>query len=153
MFAYEPEPTNFGLLQRNIETNGFQNRARAFRKGVAGSAKTMRLYVTGENSGTNSMYRAVGTPIDVECTTLDAIFEENNITTCIYLKVDCEGAEYDVLLNASQGTLQKIDRIVLEWHVVDGHSPEELEAFLTTCGFAVSRHPTRRVLIATRRAH
>jgi len=35
--------------------------------------------------------------IDVECITLDSIFEQNNVTTVDYLKIDTEGSELPIL--------------------------------------------------------
>lgn len=50
-------------------------------------------------------------------TSLDEVFKENNIVHCNFLKIDCEGAEYEILSNASVNTLSKIDYIAMEIHL------------------------------------
>jgi precorrin-6B methylase 2 len=52
-----------------------------------------------------------------EARSLDAIFEENGIERCDFLKVDCEGCEYPVLLGASDAALSKVGHIAMEIHL------------------------------------
>lgn len=57
-----------------------------------------------------------GRKIDVECIRLDTLFARHKVDRCDLLKIDIEGSEYDVLLNASGDTLAKIQRIYGEFH-------------------------------------
>ena len=50
------------------------------------------------------------------------------------LKVDCEGWEYDIILNATRETLRKFRAIIIEYHY--GHM--NLERKLKSAGFKVS---------------
>lgn len=50
---------------------------------------------------------------------LDSVFAENRINKCHFLKIDCEGYEYQILNNASPETLKKIDYIAMEIHLFD----------------------------------
>jgi len=54
--------------------------------------------------------------IDVQCLTLAEVFKENNINNCDLLKLDCEGAEYDILFNTPKEILIKIDQMAIEVH-------------------------------------
>jgi hypothetical protein len=58
------------------------------------------------------------------------------------VKLDCEGAEYEILLAASDATLASIDTITMEYHLgLDGHTPDELNSFLRRKGFQVTFGP------------
>ena len=74
----------------------------------------------------------------IERMSLDAIFDINRIQHCDFLKLDCEGCEFDVLLGASQSTLQKISQISLEYH--DGftqYTHADLASYLERNGFKI----------------
>lgn len=58
-----------------------------------------------------------------------------------WLKVDCEGWEYDFLLGASKDLLRLFEKIVIEYH----YGFEKLEAKLKEAGFAVSAEPPHDV--------
>ena len=47
---------------------------------------------------------------------LSDIFKENDIDNCDLLKLDCEGAEYDILYNTPEEILNKIDQMAIEVH-------------------------------------
>ena len=61
---------------------------------------------------------------------------------CDFLKIDCEGCEYRLLLGCPPETLIRIQRISAETHDgVDGHSASELAEFLSQNGFQVRQRP------------
>jgi len=54
--------------------------------------------------------------LTVKTTTLKEIFSKNKINKCNFLKLDCEGAEYKILMGSDKNTLDKIDKIAGELH-------------------------------------
>jgi len=50
---------------------------------------------------------------------LNEVFRENNLQQCDFLKMDCEGCEYELFSNASKQTLKKISFIAMETHQFD----------------------------------
>ncbi len=62
------------------------------------------------------------------------------------MKVDCEGWEYDVLLNAPDELLRRFERIVIEYH----YGFEKLENKLKGAGFALKIVPPHDVLAPER---
>ena len=145
--VFEPEPDNYALLKTNLKRNGFESRATALQQGVAGSEGHRTLYFA-TNSPTNSMYRPeMGSPIEVECTSLQRIFDTHRIDHCDLMKIDCEGAEYEILMTAPGPLLGRVRRIILEWHQVLDHTPEALEEHLRRAGFRTYR-PERRFIVA-----
>lgn len=70
---------------------------------------------TGDFSGANSLYNVEGSYENIYSINLAKIleyFEGDNI----FFKCDCEGAEYDIILNATQEQMNRISRICIEIH-------------------------------------
>ena len=61
---------------------------------------------------------------EVPARTLDDLFERHEIDACDLMKIDVEGAEYDILHAASDDTLARIRRIHGEYHNVNPENPE-----------------------------
>lgn len=55
------------------------------------------------------------TIVPKKITNLDSLFSKE-IQFCDLLKIDCEGSEYPILLNAKMSTLRKVKKIVGELH-------------------------------------
>jgi FkbM family methyltransferase len=91
--AFEPEPENFALLQRNIAANAYAN-ITAHRAAVADTAGTLTLYVRPEHRGDHRIYDTNGAGrfrVEVPAVTLDAIFADQPPPDVI--KFDIQGAE------------------------------------------------------------
>ncbi len=54
------------------------------------------------------------------------------------LKIDCEGAEYDIFAALDRDTMKNVRQIAMELHTIDGHSDREIVDKLTDFGFIVS---------------
>lgn len=115
ILSFEPSPTNFAALERNIRLNKFWN-IKPFNKAVSATESGISFYINPINSAANSIYNFNGLEVKVQSITLKKILEENRIEKCGFLKMDCEGAEYDILLNAPEEVLRKIETIAIEYH-------------------------------------
>ncbi len=74
----------------------------------------------------------------INAISLNDFFEEEKLDVCNFLKLDCEGAEYSILMNASDSTLNKIQRIAMEWHRFSAEQdPKSLVDFLKNKGFKI----------------
>ena len=51
------------------------------------------------------------------------------------MKLDCEGAEWDIFENAAP--FEKVRRIRMEYHLVDGKSLEDLKRAAARIGFEI----------------
>lgn len=119
IFAYEAEPETAKILSRNVEENRLSPRVCAFSAAVGGKDGTAELYVTKRCSWFNSLYKPQnheGIAVSVPVISLATIFAQNAIQECDCLKLDCEGAEYDILYTLSAEDLGKIRMIVMEYH-------------------------------------
>ena len=144
--AVEPSPRMFRYLERNIAANGMSNIV-AVQAACGGSRGRATLYARGlEEANTlydhdvfGSTFRAMA---DVEVLTLQALFDRFSITSCEVLKLNCEGAEYEILLNAPAAILRQVRKIGAQYHVgMNAHDPSELSEHLRVHGFQVEVTP------------
>jgi len=79
-----------------------------------------------------------GSQVAVTCISLENIFVDHDITICNFLKMDIEGAEYRVLFDLPRSVFEKIQRIVLEYHLFEKNDNEQLirlKQMLTELGY------------------
>ena len=57
------------------------------------------------------------------------------------VKMDVEGAEYDIILPSDPASWADVRKVVMEYHPVEGHSLEELTRLLR--GLGIHRGPAR----------
>ena len=69
----------------------------------------------------------------IRCTTLEVIVNTSNDNNLL-LKMDCEGCEYDIILNSSCELLRKFRAISLEFH----NGSKTIIDYLNDCGFSTS---------------
>lgn len=76
----------------------------------------------------------------VPAVSLASVFDSYNICNCALLKIDCEGAEYEILENLPRSYFQGIYAIRVEIHQrSDGRTPEDLFRFIESQGFTVEK--------------
>jgi FkbM family methyltransferase len=153
VYAFEPFADSFALLQRNAA----RNRLAAIVPvplAIAGTAGARELRLQGRH-GVHSLYGGAGEAVRIDCITLADAFARFAIARCDFLKLDCEGAEYEILLATPSAVYARIARIALEYHDwITDHHHDELVRRLTDEGFAVTtrdHRPSRTgYLFATR---
>lgn len=146
--SLEPCPESFAILQQNV-TGNCLNSVELLQSACGGELGTAVLHSRGpfsmhtlyERDLLSSSFRSVGS---VPIVTLDNLFNDYHIDRCGLLKLDCEGAEYEILLNASDASLRRIRHIAMEYHVgLNNHTPQQLANFLRDKGFEVKVLPQR----------
>jgi len=142
--AVEPGSAALRLLRDNIRRNGLDARIEV--KPIAlGGAPGFGMLQDGEATvnARVEMTEQPG-PETLAVDTLDRLLDESGVHAVDVLKLDCEGAEFDILMAASDALLKRIDVIVGEYHRFDGRDPDELRARLTAAGFRYSSEPHPR---------
>jgi FkbM family methyltransferase len=119
VYCYEPERENFGSLTRNIGINDFEDRISAFRCAVGSECGDRELAVTESLSNSFHMAPAGANTQTVPCTTLRRILDHHEFDTLDLLKLNCEGAEYEILEECPRSDLDRISNIRLEYHNLD----------------------------------
>lgn len=139
VYAYEAYSKNYALLAENRQLNGLDN-LHIDNRAVSGRRGEMNFYVPGDNGALGSFLQETDSPMEVvQATTLADIIAEHDLEQIDYLKVDVEGAEYDILSNCSQETLAKVRCVVMEYHefVGDTRTHLDLVDLLSSHGFSI----------------
>jgi len=138
IIAIEPNPDVYPYLVRNVTENGLSSRVTTV-PAALGAANGIGHMINQTYSTLGSV--SIGAsreakPIKVE--TLTQLLENHAIQHCDLLKMDCEGAEYEILLTASTQALRRIDYVVCEFHPHETYDVNQLSNRLKDAGFNVT---------------
>jgi len=111
VYAYEPNPDNYRRLVANIKANELGELIFPHNLAVTGDGRDVVIATNPDNSGGGDIYGDTGTP--VESTTLEDIFHVVGERIDL-LKIDCEGAEFEILQDEAE--LERIGMIRGEFH-------------------------------------
>lgn len=142
ILSYEPMPNNFELLKKYQNENADLN-FKIFNNAVSGRKETLTLNYNANDSYTTSasIFESDNEPdkIHVETTTLEEIIKDNRLQKIDFLKLDCEGSEYEIIYNASSTVLDKIAVLSIETHQgkSENENRDSLAAFLSKKGFEI----------------
>jgi len=139
VFAIEPEESTYRQLLRNIGLNKLTNVIPL--KLALGALRGTRTLRSDPNRLFSSLFSSVngreiqGIDQEVEVTTLDALMDAHQIPHCDFLKLDCEGAEHEIIRNMAQTTVRRVAQITMEVHKVPGFDGHTLASHLGTLGY------------------
>lgn len=139
--TYEPFPESRALLKENLTYNSTTN-VHVFEEAVSNKVGALHLVT---NTGVAVRHRTVEDITDANLTvpaiTLTDVVQRTESQHIDFLKMDCEGAEYEILLHAEDHTLNAIQHICMEYH--DNLTPythHDLVDHLTAKGFEVQAY-------------
>ena len=142
VYAFEPEPRNISLLQRNVNINGYGN-VTLVNENVSNKIGSEKLYLDSIDSGchTLSPNERSKSSISVSITSLDEFFSED--ITIDFIKMDIKGSE-EKALQGMERILNKgdVNAMVIEFYPERlqgcGSSPKGLwDRRLTAFGFQI----------------
>ena len=145
VFTFEPNSENYDLLLKNIALNSAANIMPA-RAALSGGRGQLKLFTNPRGGGFHSVVQ--GRAVDhaefelVDTLPLRDVFDHHQIKRCALLKLDCEGAEYEILESLSDEYFGRIDKLVMEYHVAgfaeENHADaDRLVARLERLGFII----------------
>ncbi len=111
----EPAPENFRALLSNTKRYGAS--VIALPLAVAGENGARTLALDPENSARHGFYGKSQSGVVVEAVTLPRLFKRCGKRQCDFLKLDVEGAEYEIIAAAPTELLASIRRIAMEFHL------------------------------------
>jgi FkbM family methyltransferase len=93
VYAFEPDPDNFVLLKKNVETNGYTNVV-LVNQAVSDKTRTAKLFLNKTNKGDHRLYDSKdGRPsISVQTVKLDDFFKKLD-KKIHFIKMDIQGSE------------------------------------------------------------
>lgn len=133
VLSFEPYPYAFRTARKNLEINGASGSAILVNAAVGGRPGHILLDPDAESYG-RSAAASSKSGERVRMVTLKEIVDSYPVRDAL-LKLDCEGAEYEILLESDAGTLRTFSEIILEYHY--GYS--DISTHLEGCGFRVER--------------
>ena len=126
IFAFEPDPINFSLLEKNMATAKFKNVV-LHKKAVAAVAEELNFGGAGTTSSLMHDSEASDNMIKVEAVTLSSYIDK----PVDILKMDIEGAESQVLKELdTTNKISFVKNIIMEFHYT-ASNPNALGAILT----------------------
>ena len=145
VFAFEPFPESFALMQENLRLNTISN-ANAFDKAIGPVSGELILDLTGgeplQFQSFRTQARNMEQSLSVHALSLADAFVLSEMEACDLLKLDCEGAEYAILFDTPQPVLERVQRIVMEYHDnIVQYTHHDLIRFLNERGFRVETFP------------
>jgi FkbM family methyltransferase len=144
IYAYEPTVEFFALLRENIRLNGLDRAVTCFNLAVGAETRVRRLALESKGFSFPTLLPSasdqVTRTVDVQTTSLADIFEANALEQVDLLKMDCEGAEYEILYGTPARYLERIREIRMEYHRLpaEGCNKAALMAFLDARGYRIT---------------
>ena len=140
VLAFEPEPNNYRMLKKNMELNHLENMS-IFEMAVSGISGYQDIYTyQGGSSADYSLYKRGITNIKtgrIPTISVEDIIRREDLPRIDLLKLDCEGAEHDILRNISFETAAKILGMAMETHSVPPGFSIDIPNRLRELGFEV----------------
>ena len=135
IYAFEPIPENFTMLERNVADNSLGNRVHLFPFAVGESSGTVRMDINHlGNGGSATVVNSPGSDAlyTVEMVAIDTL----NLPIPDFIKIDVEGFEENVL-RGMQETLKKMEKGIV-WIEINEKNATSVHTLMTEFGFFVS---------------
>lgn len=131
----EPVPPNAELIRQNIRLNNLTDRVSLIEGAVGGGAELIDVWYGYRGSESLEHHAFVGNSTlaydhggDAEHDTATYVAHGlAEFTPISFLKIDCEGGEWEFLASPD---LDQVETIVGEWHPVRGHTLADMRALL-----------------------
>lgn len=141
VFAYEPNPEAYRVLQKNITQNNFDNIIKCFNLAVSDKENIeLKFPINSSPYSKNLNADQLHDYQMITTTTLQNILIDNNLDFIDFLKIDCEGCEFEVLYNLPPGISERIKNIRMEFHGHYGDNVIDLIEYLAKYNFQVTYH-------------
>ncbi|MGA2030237.1 MAG: FkbM family methyltransferase, partial [Verrucomicrobiota bacterium] len=138
VIAVEPMPNNFALLERNKNLNPGK-KFHVVNCAMRSQSGNVTLNFDQSDSFTTAASALKNTgaldEISVKAISLPQLLADFNLSRIDFLKLDCEGSEYDILYHCDQAVLDSIRYISMETHP----GTEAVECKEVLCDFLRSK--------------
>ncbi len=142
VYMFEPYPYSCRIAAKNVALNNMLDKIQIINAACGGESKTITIDPNFRNDGASEIIQSTN-GVQIKQYTLDDIIREFNITDYV-LKIDCEGAEDQIIKNASDSALNMCKKFIME-----STSPnrEEIINRLKNLGFKISISDEHNVIV------
>jgi FkbM family methyltransferase len=136
VYAIEASRETFNLLRINVALNHAAN-IDPSHLALADKQGTCMLYHDLGHWGNTIVKPLSGHGETVSTDSLASFLQAKNISRCHFMKLNCEGAEFPILLSAPVEVLRRFNMMLILYHcdLYTKHSEQELMAHLQVSGF------------------
>ena len=139
IIAIEPNTISYNTLVKNIEANDLQHKIAALHIAVSNVSGESIFIPRDSNPENVSLAFVNEQQLDsyetVTTLSLPDIIKDSQLQQIHLLKMDCEGAEFQILLSMQASDLKCIENIVMEYH----DEPQPLINHLKANGFVIQK--------------
>lgn len=147
IFAYEPDAENYAAMKENLKLNNVCN---VLTKNVAVGAQVGErvLFLSRDSHnhsivGSESAGDFSGVEKKVQVVSLERILEQKRLASVSLVKMDCEGAEFEILENLSASVFAAVENFYVEYHEYsDEMRGAKLKEIFCKNGFKVEMKPS-----------
>jgi FkbM family methyltransferase len=142
VYAFEPFAESFALLEENLDLNRMSS-VIAYPQAVGARTGSLLLDLSGGEPLQLQSIQGAGELASqdlrlISSLSLADVFARLDLMRIDLLKLDCEGSEYPIFFSAQPEHLERIRRVILEYHDgAGGHTHQELADHLVKHGFQV----------------
>lgn len=115
IYCFEPVIENYNVLIKNIDLNKIKNII-PLNQAVSKNNENIKMYLNSDDSA-HSIFSSGKNFVQVKSTTIKSIFDDNKIDNCNLLKLDCEGAEYEIIDSIPDEYFLRINKLIIEYHL------------------------------------
>jgi FkbM family methyltransferase len=129
IISFEPVRSIFNLFKLNLSINNIKDSEIDLHNTGISSIEGEIIKIgtpPGNSGGSSEFYQNQWDISECLCETLDRYLDKK----CKYLKIDCEGKEYEII-PAILHKLKNVENIGIEYHKVKDFSPNELHKMLS----------------------
>ncbi len=139
VYGIEPCRESFELLRINKALNAASNIECVNAAVGDKSGRTVLHYGPG-NWGHSIVAARTAGGEEVAAMTLSEVLDSNEISTCHFVKFNCEGGEFPIVLASSRDVLRKFETMLVLYHcdLAKGQNERELVSHLEAAGFSTS---------------
>jgi FkbM family methyltransferase len=140
IFVYEPVKRNFDLIKSNSKRNHIRNvTVKNLAVAEEEGQRLLKLSADSHNHSLIEVKEEIGEEI-VNTTTLSAILRKIGMTDVV--KIDCEGAEFEILKSMDSVDFMSVKTFFIEYHEGEGRNKNLLIEILKQNNFKVRDFPS-----------
>jgi FkbM family methyltransferase len=135
--SFEPEPRNFSDLVANVARSGLRDRIVAVNAAI-GPRDGPGVLTVPLRRDMSSLAPGSGRRVDVECVSLERHIRERDDGPIDVVKLDCEGAEWQVLPSLTEASFRRVRHFLVEFHARHPSEPTAAARDFQARGFSTT---------------